>query len=84
MPVEMIGQRFAAVLARCFVYSSWSLSLRLVRCGLGNCLIFFEGPQGRTQRFPFPPSPVPCLHLKYRCHMTNYDRRAVAKSSSGR
>ena len=42
MPVEMIGKRLAAVPGRCFVCSSWRLRV-LCRCGLCNCLIFFEG-----------------------------------------
>ena len=43
MPLQMIGQRFAAVLAGRFVFSGRRLRLGLFRCGLANRLIFFEG-----------------------------------------
>ena len=43
MPVQMIGQRLAAVLARCLVFSRKFGRLDLFVRGLRNHLIFFEG-----------------------------------------
>ena len=43
MPVQMVRQRLATVLARRLVFSGRRLGLRLFRCGLGNCFVFLEG-----------------------------------------
>ncbi len=41
VPIQMIGQRLADVLARCLVFSRRRLKVRF-RCSLGNRLIFLE------------------------------------------